>query len=714
MRSRSRGLASGSYEFAALTALGAFLLFLIQPLIGRLILPWFGSTPAVWATSMVVFQSLLLLGYSLAHALARWSKTRRQGLWHVGLALLAVALLPITPAARWKPSADTEPMLRITLLLVFTIGVPFVVLAAGGPLLQRWYARVHAGRSPYRLYALSNLGSMVALLGYPVALEPSLTLRGQAWLWSGLYLLYVALLLRVVARLRRIDGDDSQARVDAAPGPGPGPGRVALWIALAACGSALLLASTNQMCQDVAVIPFLWILPLAIYLLSFVLCFERARWYRRRLYLAALPIALLVACAVLYIDVDLALGWQLVGYSAALFVCCMLCHGELYRLRPAPARLTGFYLCVAAGGAAGGVLVAIAAPLVFTRMWDYHLALLATYVTLIFATRAAAGARPWSRALVWWALGLVALAGALAANVRGWELRDDEAGALQLSRAQPLVVAERRGFYGVIRVEEVGRGEPYEHQLRLQHGRILHGMQFADPERRVLPTSYYGPRSGLGLALRFHPGRAFGGPLRVGVIGLGAGTVASYGKRGDRLRFYEINPDVVHVAHEHFSFLADAQARGADVETLLGDARLVLERQRDAGDVQGFDVLALDAFSSDAIPIHLLTRECFELYWAHMAEDGIVAVNISNRHLDLRPVVLALAQLLELDALLIESFDEDEAGVDAADWVLLTRNQKFVDFEDVLLETTAFLNDEVTPLLWRDDYSSVYALLLRG
>ena len=698
--------------FAITTALGAFLLFLVQPLIGRFILPWFGSTPAVWAASMVVFQSLLLVGYGLAHSLARWLAPRGQSSWHVALALLVLLLLPIIPSAAWKPTADTEPMGRIALLLTVTIGLPFIVLAAGGPLLQRWFAHVHPGRSPYRLYALSNLGSMLALLGYPILVVPTLRLRAQAWGWSALYLVYLALLIVVVARVRRTS----------APTPGPGearsvalsPARVLLWAALAGCGSALLLASTNQMCQDVAVIPLLWIVPLALYLLSFVLCFERERWYARPYFFALLPATLIIACLILYIDVDLALGWQLAGYNAVLFVLCMLCHGELYRLRPPPARLTAFYLSIAAGGALGGMLVGIAAPVVLTGLWEFHASLLLCGVTLLLATRAGhEGGRAGPGRLSTWLLGLVALALTLLAHVRGLELtRDASDNTWSLERSDAQVIRERRGFYGLVQIREAGEPDSEYQQRRLLHGRIMHGMQYTHRDHSWRSTSYYGPYTGLGIALRLHPGRAFGGPLRVGAIGLGAGTVASYGKRGDWIRFYEINPDVIHFANEQFSFLADARSRGADVQTLLGDARLVLERQLVAEDLQGFDVLVVDAFSSDAIPIHLLTRECFELYNAHLAEDGIIAVNISNRHLDLRPVVRALAESVGMQAWMFETFDDDDTGVDAADWVLLTRNTAFLGFEDVLDAMTGTLHQEVEPILWTDDFSSVYALML--
>ncbi len=538
--------AGARLPFAAAIALGSFLLFFVQPLLGRFILPWFGSTPAVWAASLVVFQTLLLAGYALAHWLARRGPPPRQALWHLGLAGLVVLLLPIIPAERWKPSADTNPAAQIILLLTATVGLPFVVLSAGGPLLQRCFAHAHPDRSPYRLYALSNLGSLLALLCYPVVVEPQLRLDTQAWVWSALYLLYLGALAAAAYVVNKTDqmsggrtaqptgaiGIEPQPR--RAPARPIAPARALLWIGLSAGGSALLLATTNQMCQDVAVVPFLWVLPLALYLLTFIICFDRERWYVRPLYFAALPLALLLACLVLFIDAELALVYQLGGYCVTLFVGCMLCHGELVRLRPAPARLTLFYLCMSAGGALGGVVIGLAAPLVLPELWEYHLSLLTCALLLLWASRSARVERGWNPpGLLTWLLGLLVLAGALLANARGWELKKDpETDAWTLERVRANTLARHRGFYGVVKVHEGGTPGALDHYVSLQHGRILHGVQYTHEDRRATPSSYYGPDSGLGVALRMHPDSD--GALRIGVIGLGAGTVAVYAGDGDR------------------------------------------------------------------------------------------------------------------------------------------------------------------------------------
>ncbi len=535
--------AGARLPFAAAIALGSFLLFFVQPLLGRFILPWFGSTPAVWAASLVVFQTLLLAGYALAHWLAQRGPPPRQAIWHLALAGLVLTLLPIIPAERWKPSADTEPASQIILLLTATAGLPFIVLSAGGPLLQRCFAHAHPGRSPYRLYALSNLGSLLALLCYPVVVEPQLRLDTQAWLWSALFLLYVGALacstyiVRSARAEQPADAPGAEARADAIerePATAPPASRALLWTGLSAGGSALLLATTNQMCQDVAVVPFLWVLPLALYLLTFIICFDRERWYLRRLYFALLPLALLVACLVLLVDAELALLYQLLGYSVMLFIGCMLCHGELVRLRPAPAGLTLFYLCMSAGGALGGLLVGLAAPLVLPELWEYHLSLLACALLLLWASRSARVERGWNPpGLLTWLIGLLVLASLLFANMRGWELKKDvDTDDWSLERVHAHVLAHHRGFYGVVKVHEGGTPGTLDHYVSLQHGRILHGVQYTHKDRRAAPSSYYGPDSGLGVALRMHPRSS--GPLRIAVIGLGAGTVAVYAGDGDR------------------------------------------------------------------------------------------------------------------------------------------------------------------------------------
>ncbi|HEX2099328.1 MAG TPA: hypothetical protein VHF69_01625, partial [Candidatus Synoicihabitans sp.] len=374
---------------------GAFLLFQVQPLIGKFILPWFGGSPGVWTACLLFFQTLLLGGYAYAHVLTSKFAPTRQAVIHLGLLVVALAFVPIAPAEAWKPGPAEDPTGRILLLLAATIGLPYFVLSATGPLLQRWFSQTHAGVSPYRLYALSNVGSLLALLSYPFLVEPWLTRHQQAWLWSAGLILFVGVCGSCAWRLRRLAraGRVAAATVETARAERPTPAAQALWITLPAVASILLLAVTNKLCQDVAVIPFLWILPLALYLISFILCFDHPRWYRRGLFATLVTLAIGVVCYLLFEGNGAPLEQQVIGYLVLLFTACMLCHGELYRLKPAPAYLTRYFLAIAAGGAAGGLFVGLAAPYLFSQYWELHvglwsLAYVMGLVALLFQVRA--------------------------------------------------------------------------------------------------------------------------------------------------------------------------------------------------------------------------------------------------------------------------------------------------------------------------------------
>ncbi|HEY8380233.1 MAG TPA: fused MFS/spermidine synthase [Nannocystis sp.] len=689
--------------FAVAIGLGAFLLFLVQFILGKQLLPWFGGAPAVWTTCMLFFQVLLLGGYGYAHLLsARFTPARQRDIHLAALALAALLLLarafvwpsPISPSDVWKPDPGTDPILAILGLLGFTLGPPYLVLAATGPLLQSWYARVHPGVSPYRLYALSNLGSLLGMVSYPFALEPALPIAGQGWAWSiGFFAFAAACAACAVAAGAAPADPRPQAHV-----PGdikPGLGRQLLWFALAAVASIMLLATTSQISQEVAVIPFLWMLPLSLYLLSFILCFEYERSYRRGLWIPLLVLGAGGATYALFAGVYVDMFFQLAVYLAAMLAYCMVCHGELVRLKPDPKYLTQFYLIVSAGGAAGGLFTGVLAPLVFPEFWELPLGLFFGFgLSMFVLSRRAWPQRPWRAWLagVGAILATVALGIALVIHMRE-QLHDNDFRA--------------RNFFGVIRVDRAA-SESGQVYTRLRHGRITHGIQFEDPGLAVAPTSYYGPSSGVGLALERHPRRLADQPLHIGVVGLGAGTLASYAQRGDRVRFYEINPTVVDLSlgeRAHFTYLQ--RCRG-DVAVVVGDARIALEREP----AQGFDVLAVDAFSSDSIPAHLLTVEAVQLYFRHLREGGILAVHISNRFLDLAPVVRGIARELGLQV----AYVEDEEGDDIvwqSDWMLLARDER--DLADPEL-VNAFSHDvapEKPDPLWTDAYSNLLQVLKR-
>lgn len=587
--------------------LSAFLLFLVQPLIGRLVLPWFGGSAAVWTACLVFFQTGLVLGYGYAALSIRLLSPANQRRLHVALLGASLLALPLLPDAAWKPADGDDALLRLAGLLAATAGAPYLLLAATGPLLQSWL--VAAGRTPWRLFAVSNAAAIAALAAYPLAIEPWFTMRLQAMLWSGFYLLAVLMVALLAWQTR---GAPRAAGAAAPPTTVP---QMGIWIALAAVPTALLVATTEYLTRDVAPVPLLWIPPLALYLLSFVV------WFDGRLPFQRLPWMLLTAAAVLV----MARAMTLVRFtyeplvlvplfSAGLFVVCLYCHGELARRRPDARRLGAFYFSLSLGGALGGLSVALAAPLLLSRHFDLAILLAATALPL------AIGALSFERPLPK-AVGLACALAVLAGGTYG--LRH-----IHLFEGDRLVSVQRN-FYGTLKVEEEGVGTP-DHRRELMHGTILHGAQYLAPERRRETTEYYRNESAVGRAVATLPER----PRRIAAVGLGPGTVAAYGRPGDLVVFYEIDPAVIAVARRDFTFLADSPA---EIEIVAGDARLSLEREA----TRRFDLLVLDAFAGNAPPLHLLTAEAFALYIRHMASDGVIAVQVSSKFLELDPLVVA-------------------------------------------------------------------------
>ncbi len=711
--------------YALTIFISAFLLFQVQPIIARYILPWYGGTPAVWTTCMLFFQVALVGGYAYAHLLRSRLTPPRQAIVHVLLLGLALAFLPITPDDAWKPAGPENAMFGIIRLLVATVGVPYLLLSATGPLLQHWFHHSRPGASPYRLYALSNLGSLLGLVTYPFAVEPLLALRSQTVSWSALFGVFVlAGIWCAVTVFRVATGSDLAAAgnptgsddIPRESGRPPEMRRRLLWLSLAACGSVMLLATTNQMCQNVAVIPFLWILPLSLYLASFIVCFDSERWYNRRVWIPFLVVTLAAVVYVLDLDYQgMALSIIVVIsiYAAALFACCMICHGELARRKPHGRYLTGFYLMVAVGGALGGVFVGMVAPYLFNGYWEFHLGIVGTFVLLGICVLPSGGKRRFvvSPRVGLWAGGAAALVFGLGAHIY---------------QQQHGVIEASRNFYGVLRVETWNTGTAFEIRALL-HGAVTHGSQYVMPDLRSYPTTYYAADSGIRAAIENHPRRAIdhnpapaphapenpgkGEPqtgLRIGMVGLGVGTICVYARKGDVVRIYEINQDVIRLAEEYFSFLEDTEA---DLTHLVGDARISMEREVHAGRSHFFDVIALDAFSGDAIPVHLLTREAFAIYWQLLRPDGILAVNITNDNVELSPVVRGLAAEFGKQAVWITNEDDPDNEIYGADWVLVTGNERFLTNEQVLSHVTEWSEPNPKKVIWTDDYSNLVLLL---
>ncbi|HTS66769.1 MAG TPA: fused MFS/spermidine synthase [Candidatus Acidoferrales bacterium] len=757
----------------ALTILvSAFLLFQVQPVIAKIILPWFGGSAAVWTTCLLFFQMVLLLGYLYAHALVRYLTPRRQMLVHGAMLLLSLVALPVYPSASWKPAGTEEPTLRILTLLAVTVGLPYFLLSTTGPLLQAWYARRYKGSIPYRLYALSNAGSMFALISYPVLFEPSFGTRLQAYMWSGGFVVFV-LLCGLVAWRSGSDAAESaagSAAPETASDPPPALKDYLMWLLLPATASVLLLAISNHLSQNVAAIPFLWVLPLSIYLLTFILCFEGEGWYRRNPYLQLLAVALGSMAYTLNdtLDKNTSLKLPVIGdihipavfmlialFSLGLFTCCMVCHGELARLKPHPRYLTQYFLMISAGGAVGGLLVGLMAPHLFNALYEMPAGLALCAVVALIACRATPewdwlkellaperlalaaiviGVLGFWKNSVWLALfrgrsfeentektilgvGLalailivlcvVRMGVAWVRRPAAWAAVAAELLALGLIgfvgyEIKSLTGGYRlavRNFYGALKVRDNGIESSLTATRTLTHGTINHGEEFLHFTRRDWPTTYYGPNTGVGITIREKQNK---GAIRVGVIGLGTGTVAAYGRLGDYYRYYEINPLVLNIARTQFYFLPGCKAK---LDVAMGDARLSLERESP----EHFDVLAVDAFSSDSIPVHLLTKEAMELYFRHLQPDGILAVHISNRYLNLQPVLAGETRALDKVARIIDTEDDEDTDVFGATWVLIA--SPATGFSGEEMTKTAPLEPKTSVRLWTDDYSNLFKIL---
>ena len=825
--------------YAITIFISAFLLFQVQPMIAKIILPWFGGGAAVWSTCMMFFQIVLLLGYLYSHATTRYMKPKAQAILHSILLLISLGLLVILiqlpGSSGWKPIDEKTPLLRILILLGATIGLPYLMLSTTGPLVQAWYVRATSGAIPYRLFALSNFGSFLALLSFPFVVEPLLASREQVNTWAAGFALFAIFAIYTGWRTLKVSGDDQaqeQSReLEKLPSI-PWTSQL-LWIALAATASVMLLAITSQLTQNVAPIPFLWVLPLSIYLLTFILCFESSRYYKRVVFLPLLALALATA-GTLLMEENRPGFWPIYVWAAILFVCCMVCHGELALQKPNPRQLTLFFLMVSVGGALGGSFVAILAPLVFDSYWELPISLVVcgglaagifwreevpegeyvpngwrasmvaalgiAFVGLLFYYRGEVD-DIWTRqmrfvgpigiafailvALVlvreggmlsrirldWIAMGfggiclillardlgmrfgyflprviedadtdelgfgflaalaaMAALSGLLTITGTDLGLSSKRLGALFILLAVVLgghlfkyqLVNLRkfdstdtyrlvtRNFYGVLKVRDEAGTKKSPADRVLVHGTINHGVQLLDSARRREITSYYNPMSGFGRMMQIEQRKLH---LKVGITGLGAGVTAGFCRAGDTYRFYELNPLVLSIAQTWFTFLADCPG---DKQVYLGDGRLNLERQES----QQFDVLAMDAFSSDSVPVHLLTKEVFGLYARHMKPDGVLAINVSNRYLNLVPIVTGNANANGMTVVLVEDEGKGEEFYAATSWMLCSRDSKF--FDDPLFNTvdpTTHEKETTRPKLdlkirpWTDDYSNLFQIL---
>jgi len=694
-----------AWVLAGTVFLSAFLLFQVQPLISKAILPWFGGSPSVWTTCMIFFQSLLVAGYAYSHGLNRSLNRWRNFILHSMLLVVAAFLLPVVPGVAWKPTDGQQPVVRILMLLTATVGLPYLMLASSGPLLQTWFSQLFPNRSPYRLYALSNAGSLLALLTYPWFVETNLSIQQQGWWWGILFLCYAAAVVClnwIVASGETVpvvwDPSTHQERSV--------PIDWLHWIALPALATIALLSVTNHLCRDVAVVPFLWIAPLVIYLLSFIATFEWERFYSRRNGNRCLVFATLLVLATFFDQNiqsfvrSIGLDWKISSWLRKpiveipiclfwLFCICVVCHGEAVRRKPPSHQATRFYLSLSAGGAIGGIFVGIVCPMIMNHYWEFHGSLfLGSFVAatllsqeLTRFTRTSSRFHPiLSKALP---VGTI-LAGA----------------ALLPTAWSDPVLARKRGFYGVISVRELDRDQPLHHGRGLYNGKILHGFQFLDPSRKNAATTYYGPSSAPDAVIQYLKG--IQKRLHIGVVGLGVGTIASYLAAEDRLCYYEIDPLVIEMQDQFFTYYKDCPA---DKQIVLGDARIQMERQ----EPQEFDAIFVDAFSGDAIPVHLLTIEAMDVYEKHLAIGGVVAFHISNRYLNLHPVIDGLAKSKGLHSIRLHTTKSEGSHTTASDWIVLTKDPLLE--EQPPFDLLRIPLDASSPLRWTDQSSSLWDVL---
>ncbi|MBN2136701.1 MAG: hypothetical protein JW720_02735 [Sedimentisphaerales bacterium] len=738
--------------YAATIFLSALLLFQVQLIIAKHILPWFGGTATVWTTCLLFFQVVLTAGYAYSHRIVERLSTRSQSRLHLALlagsiiVLLSQALawtLPLLPQNALKPTASDMPILRILALLALSVGLPFFVLSTTSSLLQVWFTRQFPGRSPYRLYALSNAGSLIALLSYPFLVEPNIGLRLQAGIWTALYLAFVSLCalvaIRTMTRRKTIASIIRDSAPDVSPQTeNPTSLQRMLWLALPAVASTVLLATTNHISEEFATVPFLWVLPLTIYLLTFILCFSSQWFYSRGVFVAAVAVMMILVTRTIWRTSQTTIGEvydagiieQMSVYYFALFVCCMLCHGELVKLKPPLQYLTRFYLTISIGGASGGFFVAIIAPLFFQATWELYIGYFACgCAVLLTALREPHSVLNAPRTR--WIFRIPAAAMVMALGIAPFFLLADRLPQNYYDSATALLrtigidrswgidypatktVAIRRNFYGIVRVVETQGANPARRRTELHHGQTIHGFQFQlNQTAREVPTTYYSEHSGIGLAIQNHakylmPPTAES-RMTVGLVGLGAGTLAAYGRPGDNYKIYEINPAVVELATEPYSYFSFIDDSKANIEIVLGDARISMERE----EPQKFDILAIDAFCGDTPPVHLLTAEAFAIYLRHMNPTGVIAIHISNRYLDFRPVVYKLARQFQLEATCISSSGDNETSYDA-DWMLLTRDKGFLRNKNITEAAAPDMPKEALRniRIWTDDYTNLYQLL---
>tara|TARA_R110002153_G_scaffold25502_6_gene80783 strand:- start:9385 stop:11466 length:2082 start_codon:yes stop_codon:yes gene_type:complete len=681
--------------------ISAFLVFQIQPIISKIILPWFGGGASVWTTCMLFFQFFLLVGYLYAYILTKILRVKYQIAMHLACLLLSLFLLPINIADIQNIVISGSPTWAVLKVLFFSLGFPYLILSANTPLLQHWFTSETNGANPYRLYAISNVGAFLALISYPVVIEPFMPLDWQIKLWSTIYWLFVLMVGWIFYIVAKQNSHDRLSIDEQLISSKIHFSRLILWFMLSALGVILLVSTTNALTQNIPPVPFLWIVPLAIYLLTYVVAFSNIAIYVRNIWLPFFMLLSFVALLIYFIGGQFDIITQLLIYLLILLCGCMICHGELNSLKPKHGNTTLFYLMLSAGGVFGSFLVTFVAKSLFDEFLEFPLAI---FGVLVLAS-----------ASMWWnkqnrlteakssgasvvaknQLSILTIGTAVVALV--WLFAF---GKLN-NQYQQYDIAKARNFYGILSVKDISEGKVNER--RLIDGTTSHGSQSLPLSKSTVPLSYYRPGTGVQLVIEELSNDR---PLQVGIIGLGVGALAAYGQLGDHYTFYELNPLVADFANRYFSYLGSTEA---DVDVRLGDARVTLQNELDLGDNNAFDLLIIDAFSGDLIPTHLMTQEAFLLYQQHIKAQGVMALHISNRHLSLLPVIMNHSKSLNMQVMLFETpgdgYEHD------AQWVILTNNSLVTQSPKLMAMQTPIAKGQYQNVLWTDDYSSLLAIL---
>lgn len=665
-------------------------------------MPWFGGTSAVWTACIMFFQVVLLLGYVYADLVTRFLKPRTIAVVHIALVFAATYFLPIIPNDALKPDPASLPVTEILVLLIATIGMPYFCLSTTGPLLQTWFTHYFPESKVYRLFALSNLASLIALLAYPFAIEPYSTSSEQSWWWTGGFCVFVALSAasawicrnRTTAGNNKVNIDDVTDQMDPVSTDvlqhSPSYSDYATWLVLSALGSILLLAVTNHITHNIASVPFLWLVPLSVYLLTFMLCFDGKGWYKPKFFAGPLIfLPLLMTWGVYTNTKDISVVASVIIYAAGLFVCCMFYHGELNERKPKARYLTRFYLSLSAGGALGGLLMSAVVPYVFDSYYEMPIVLFATSILVLFLLKSYLTANKAAYGLL--VLGVLS---SVTTAIVGWTYFADQG-------RDSIVML--RNFYAASRVTEFESKEAGTVRV-LRNGTIVHGMQIVSEQKAKFPTAYYGETSGVGYAIKSKESS----PKNVGVIGLGVGTLAAYGKNGDTFRFYEINPHSKQIAENEFTYLKISAAKN---QIVLGDARLMLDAELKNMQPNNFDVLVVDAFSSDSIPVHLLTKEAMAIYRQHMKSDGVIAFHVSNLFLNLAPVVEQLADGIGWKTIFIR--DQPDWPMYASAWVLVFPDNDFLIKNPELKKASQTIEPIPGLKVWTDGYNNLFKILTK-